>query len=137
MGSQGGPGGQADHLALGDYNAVCSMCGRKRKASQMVKNWQGQYRCPWHNEIRQPQDFTRNIKDIQTVPWAQPEEILFVAVCDLYGISALPGYAIPGCSLPGNDAIPPTPSPPLGFNYLAAGPGDPFTIGPGGPEIAT
>lgn len=69
--------GRADYLLLGDYNAACSMCGRKRKASQLVRNWQGLYRCPEHNEPRQPQDFVRNVKDVMTVPWAQPEQNTF------------------------------------------------------------
>ena len=69
----GTPGkGRADFLDLGDWNAVCSMCGRKRKASQMVKNWQGMYRCPEHNEARHPQDFVRAVPDVQTPPWVQP-----------------------------------------------------------------
>jgi len=64
--------GRADFWALGDYNAVCSMCGRKRKASQLVKNWQGQYRCPEHDDVRHPQDFVRAVPDVQTPPWTQP-----------------------------------------------------------------
>jgi len=76
----GGPvKGQADYLVLGDYNAACSMCGRKRKASQLVRNWQGLYRCPEHNEPRQPQDFARGIKENMGVPWAQTEQILFTS----------------------------------------------------------
>lgn len=75
----GGPlKGRADYWEPGDWDAVCSMCGRKRKASTMEKNWQGLYRCPIHNEIRQPQDFVRGVKDDQGVPWAQPYEIDFV-----------------------------------------------------------
>lgn len=70
--------GRADYLDLGDWNAVCSMCGRKRKASTMEKNWQGMYRCPEHNEPRQPQDFVRGIPDIQTPPWVQPPADEFV-----------------------------------------------------------
>jgi hypothetical protein len=64
--------GRADYLELGDWNAICSMCGGKRKASQMVKNWQGLYRCPEHNEPRHPQDFVRAVPDVQTPPWTQP-----------------------------------------------------------------
>lgn len=48
------------------------MCGRKRKASELVKNWQGMYRCPVHNEVRHPQDFVRAVPDVQTPPWVQP-----------------------------------------------------------------
>lgn len=94
MGQQGGPAGQADYLALGDFNAACSMCGRKRKASPMVKNWQGQYRCPWHNEPRQPQDFVRNVKDIQTVPWSQPETVLFQGPSETFPIFISPSALI-------------------------------------------
>lgn len=93
--------GRADFWEPGDWNAACSMCGRKRKASQMVKNWQGLYRCPEHNEPRHPQDFVRAVPDNQTVPWAQPETDINLQVCTLNGQSAIPGVAIPGCMIPG------------------------------------
>lgn len=70
--------GRADYLLLGDWNVACSMCGRKRKASELVKNWQGQYRCPEHNEPRQPQDFARGIKEVISPPWAQIETDKFI-----------------------------------------------------------
>lgn len=73
--------GRADYLELGDWNAVCYECGRKRKASTLVKHWQGYYVCPEHWEPRQSQDFVRNVQDVQTVPWAQP-------VSDTFGITA-------------------------------------------------
>lgn len=60
-----------DYLQLGDWNVACSMCGRKRKASELVKNWQGMWRCPEHNDSRHPQDFVRAVPDVQTVPFAQ------------------------------------------------------------------
>jgi len=64
--------GRADYLALGDWNVQCFECGKKRKASQTVKNWQGYYVCPEHNEPRQLQDFARAVPDNQTPPWTQP-----------------------------------------------------------------
>lgn len=64
--------GRADYLELGGWNAVCYQCGRKRKASMLVRNWQGYYVCPEHNEPRQPQDFVRSVPDVQTPPWVQP-----------------------------------------------------------------
>lgn len=104
----GGPvKGQADYLALGDYNATCSMCGRKRKASTMVKNWQGMFRCPEHNEPRHPQDFVRGVQDIQTVPWSQPQLDTDIMVCTFNGISAIPDYALPDCSIPDNPVFNP------------------------------
>lgn len=94
--------GRADYLALGDWNARCSMCSFKRKASTLTKNWQGMWRCPEHNEPRQPQDFVRAVPDVQTPPWTQPGgEDTFVAVCSPNGRTAIPGYATAGCVLPG------------------------------------
>lgn len=93
--------GRADFLRVGDWNVTCSMCGSKRKASEMVKNWQGMWRCPEHNEPRQPQDFVRGIADKQTPPFNQPPADIDIFVCDLNSISAIPGWAIPGCMLPG------------------------------------
>lgn len=63
--------GRADFLRLGDWNTVCYQCGFKRKASQLIRHWQGYYVCPEHWEMRQPQDFVKGIPDNQTVPWAQ------------------------------------------------------------------
>lgn len=104
----GGPvKGKADYLKLGDYNAACSMCGRKFKASEMVKNWQGMWRCPQHNEPRQPQDFVHGVQDVQTVPWSQPETDFDIQVCTFNGLSAIPGYALPGCMVPGNPVFNP------------------------------
>jgi len=94
--------GRADFLSPGDFNAVCSMCGRKRKASTMEKNWQGLYRCPEHNEPRQPQDFVRNVKDDQSVPWAQLPQKTFTVLCTRNGVSAIPDAAMPDCSIPDN-----------------------------------
>lgn len=64
--------GKADYYAEGDWNAVCALCGRKRKASMLERNWQGDYRCPEHNHPRHPQEFVRAIADSQTPPWTQP-----------------------------------------------------------------
>jgi hypothetical protein len=94
--------GQADYLALGDWNATCSMCGGKRKASTMVKNWQGQWRCPEHNEPRHPQDFVRGVQDVQTVPWSQPERWVSVApMCNVTISCCFAGIAVAGCLTPG------------------------------------
>lgn len=72
----GGPvKGEADFFAPGDYNARCSMSGFKRKASQLVRNWQGLYRIPEFNEPRQPQDYARGVKENIGVPWAQTTQL--------------------------------------------------------------
>lgn len=104
--------GRADHYGPGDWNVACSMCGRKRKASQMVRNWQGMWRCPEHNEPRQPQDFVRAVPDVQSVPFAQPETDIDILLCSFNGGSSIPHYAIPGCMIPGRFVILPLEPPP-------------------------
>lgn len=94
--------GRSDYWQPGDWNVACSMCGRKRKASEMVKNWQGMWRCPEHNEPRHPQDFVRGVKDEQTVPFTQNESETEATFCSLNGQSAIPGVGLPGCVIPGN-----------------------------------
>jgi hypothetical protein len=64
--------GRADFLLLGDWNVTCYQCGFKDKASRMVRNWQGYYVHPEHNEPRQTQDFVRGVPDNQIPPWVQP-----------------------------------------------------------------
>lgn len=93
--------GRADFWEPGDWNAACSMCGRKRKASQMVKNWQGLYRCPEHNEPRHPQDFVRAVPDNVAPAWIQPQNDTNLQICTFNGQSAIPGVGIPGCMIPG------------------------------------
>ena len=64
--------GKADYLLLGDWNVLCFQCGQKAKASTLVRNWQGYYVHPEHNEPRQTQDFVRAITDRSQPPWTQP-----------------------------------------------------------------
>lgn len=96
------PKGEADYLAPGDFNAVCSMCGHKRKASMLVKNWQGMYRCPEHNEERQPQDFARGVAEHTEVPFTQPPERVFIYTCSINTQAGLPDLGTADCMLPDN-----------------------------------
>lgn len=93
--------GSRDYLELGDWNAVCSMCGRKRKASEMERNWQGMFRCPEHNEPRHPQEYVRAVPDIQTPPWTQPPCDTFAHVCFPNDQTAIAGYGVAGCMIAG------------------------------------
>lgn len=86
----------------GSWNVICSMCGHKYKANEVVKNWQGMYRCRRCDEPRQPQDFARGVPDNSSVPFAQLPARNFLLFCDVNGRSAIPGYATPGCMIPGN-----------------------------------
>lgn len=68
--------GRADYLELGDWNAVCAMCGRKGKASEMRRLPDGvpgarMFVHPEHWIARNPQDFVRGIADKMAAPWSQ------------------------------------------------------------------
>ena len=107
--------GRADYFALGDWNVVCYQCGRKRKASTLVKHWQGYYVCKEHWETRQPQDFVRSVPDVQTPPWAQPMPgAIFRTYCTFEGSTGIAGFAVAGCAISGKlyggrgSPVPPT-----------------------------
>ena len=57
----------------GDWKAMCDVCGREYKASQLTQRWDGLMCCTQDWEPRQPQDFVRGVDDNQTVPWSRPE----------------------------------------------------------------
>lgn len=108
---------RTDYFAPGDWNAACYVCGRKFKASELIRHWQGYYVCKDDWEPRQPQDFVRGVPDDQTVPWVQPQTDAFAAVCFPNDQSAIPGYAIPGCVKP--DYINPSNTIPFDYNFYA------------------
>lgn len=58
----------------GDWNAICDCCGFKFKASQLRKDWKGEYRCMSCWETRHPQELLRVPKDDPSVPWARPDD---------------------------------------------------------------
>ncbi len=78
--------GHGDGLVLGDYNAACFECGRKFKASEMQKYWQGYWLCPEHWNPRQPQDFVRGIPDNMSVPWSQFQVLGYPLIVENVGI---------------------------------------------------
>lgn len=98
--------GPADYFVLGDWNILCAQCGRKLKASQAVKNWQGTWRCPQHNEPRQPQDFVRGSRaEGQSAPFVQRPADITALLCDFNGQSAFAGYAVAGCMVVGRNRL--------------------------------
>ena len=88
-----------DYYDDGNWNATCSMCGRKRKANEMVENWQGMFRCPEHNEERHPQEFVRAVPDVQTPPWTQPPSDTFALVCFPNDQCGIAQYGTAGCMI--------------------------------------
>lgn len=103
---------ETDCYVPGDFNATCFECGRKFKASQLKKHWQGYFVCPDHWEIRHPQDFVRNVADNMGTPWAQPLASNFITgVCTFAGRVSVADWAIADCAIA--NYIPPgfTPNP--------------------------
>lgn len=90
--------GQADYYAEGDWNASCYECGFKFKASALQRHWQGYWVCKGCWEPRQPQDFARNVPDIQTPPWIQPLSTSFAYFCSPTDNSAVAGSGTTGCA---------------------------------------
>lgn len=115
------PKGRADYLQLGDWNAYCAECGRKRKASEMKKlppgvPGSGLFTCPEHWDARQPQDFVRGVPDRESPPWVQPLPDSFTTFCTYEGISCLADLAVAGCSI--CDYLPPGLTPVIDIDPL-------------------
>jgi len=94
-------------LKLGDWNAICDSCGRKFKASSMIKRWDGLFVCKEDYEIRHPQDFLRVRADKQVVPIARPDPVEdnFILVCYLWQRSGYVGLGTVGCMKVGNGSF--------------------------------
>lgn len=103
--------GHADYLNFGDWNAICGVCGRKYKASEMIKLPAGMtglafggsmWVCRRDYRPRQPQDFVRGIPDKMAPPWTQPWPAnQFVAFCTPNGRTSIAGYSVSACWVAG------------------------------------
>ncbi len=96
--------GQADYLELGDFNARCAKCGRKFKASELVKEGVGaglsnQYVCRHCFRIRQPQDYVRGIPDNMRIPFQQNPPDIILNQCSVAGISSYCDLAVCDCAI--------------------------------------
>lgn len=95
-------------LKLGDYNAVCDSCGRKFKASSLLKRWDGLFVCKDDYEIRHPQLSLRVHGDKQTVPIPRPDQVIdtFIQVCYVWQSSGYADLATADCARADNNSIP-------------------------------
>ena len=89
-------------LILGNWNALCDSCGRRFKASEMQKRWDGLMVCREDFEQRHPSDFLRVQKEKITVPWVRPypEQDTFLYSCTPEGSSGISSYSVAGCARP-------------------------------------
>jgi hypothetical protein len=61
-----------NHLLLGNWNALCDSCGRKFKAFDLQKRWDGLMVCQEDFEQRHPQDLLKVQREKIAVPWSRP-----------------------------------------------------------------
>ena len=61
------------YLKLGDWNAICDVCGFEFKASKLRKRWDNLMVCKADFEHRHPMDFFKGHSDKQSVPWSRSE----------------------------------------------------------------
>lgn len=64
--------GKADYLALGDWNAICDVCGAKFKASKLLLRWDGMRVCKKDYEEKHPLTLARPLQEQATTPWSRP-----------------------------------------------------------------
>lgn len=72
--------GPKDHLVLGDWNAVCDVCGSKFKASELRKRWDGFRVCDADYEQRHPQDLIRLRAEKSAPSWSRPPQDTYATV---------------------------------------------------------
>lgn len=90
------------YLKMGSWNAICDRCGRKFKAHELRKTWDGLMVCSYDWETRHPQELIRGVKDVQGAKWTKPQPAdTFVNVCTLSGRLSIAGYGTAGCMIAG------------------------------------
>lgn len=67
-----------NRFVLDDHNAVCFECGRKKKASTLMRNWKGYYVCPEHWEPRHPQDYVGPVPQPEIPAYVQSSQDTFI-----------------------------------------------------------
>ena len=53
----------SNYYLRGAWNAVCDLCGREYKSTELQRNWKGQMVCSADYETRHPQDFVRGVPE--------------------------------------------------------------------------
>jgi hypothetical protein len=89
------------HFSAGDHNAICDVCGRKYKSSDLRKRWDGLLVCKRDWEVRHPQDYVRARKDKITPNKLRPKDDTNFIRPACTTRSAVAGIAIAGCAIAG------------------------------------
>lgn len=86
----------------GDWNAICAVCGAKKKASELRKRWDGLIVCEEDWERRHEQELIRVRSETPSVPWSRPEGTdTFVQVSYALGQSTINQEEINGFTING------------------------------------
>ncbi len=90
---------------IGDYNAICDVCGFEFKASKMRKNWKGLFVDAACFETRHPQDFLRTRPERGGVPISrpEPEDINRLSTCDFWSNSPMADFGTADCMTVGGN----------------------------------
>ena len=92
-------------LQLGDWNAICDVCGLKYKATELRERWDGLRTCFSCWEPRHPQELIRPVPDQQPLPWTRPDVTptywVDGTICTPEGQQGIAYYAIAGCAIAG------------------------------------
>lgn len=104
-----------DWWKSGQWNAICDVCGFKRKSNELTARWDGLMVCtesisPGCWERRHPQELIRPIPDQNKLPWTRPEtEDQFIqtnftntASCTPMGMLGQADYGTADCAIVGN-----------------------------------
>lgn len=91
----------ANSLILGNWNALCDSCGRRFKASELQKRWDGLMVCREDFEQRHHSDFLRVQKEKIAVDWVRPypAQDTFVGYCTTEGRSSIADLAVADCAI--------------------------------------
>ena len=102
------------YYSVDNWNLICDVCGKKIKASQSRKRWDGLIVCEDDYEFRHPQDFIKTKADKQSVPFSRPRSTdTFVEVtwalntltCAPLGLFGIADMGTAGCAITGRDLI--------------------------------
>lgn len=96
----------ANRFIDGQWNAICDVCGFKKKSIDLRKRWDGLMVCRQDWEQRHPQELLRVKPEKITPPWVRPESTdEFTLVCTIVTSSGYTGLGTAGCMQAGNQAF--------------------------------
>lgn len=89
---------------IGNWDAICDVCGQEYKAYELKERWDGLMVCSHDFETRHPQDLLRTFSDDSSVPWTRPppEDIFKDGPgCTAFSINGAAGWGTAGCARAG------------------------------------